>query len=243
MILYYYPMKKIIFVVFCLLLSTAGFADELETRLQRIETVWTHIDGNAPKAEQMALFKHLLGQTTVLANAHPARAEPLIMQACIILTSAKIQSPFKALASVKRARRLLQKALSINPMANNGSALVTLGVLYYKVPGWPIAFGDDNKAEQLLTKALQYNPQGIDSNFFFGDFLLSQDKLTEAASYLKKAAAAPVLADTSFTNVKLKAKAREMLESIVASNADISVNIHKANFKIADMNKKFSRGL
>ena len=34
----------------------------------------------------------------------------------------------------------------------------SLGVLYYKVPGWPIGFGDKDKARDLLQKALAVNP-------------------------------------------------------------------------------------
>jgi len=36
----------------------------------------------------------------------------------------------------------------------DGSAFVTLGSLYSMVPGWPIAFGNDLKAEQSLKKAM-----------------------------------------------------------------------------------------
>ena len=48
------------------------------------------------------------------------------------------------------------------------------GFPYYQVPGWPVGFGDDEKAEQLLKQALAINPTGIDPNFFYGDFLLDQ---------------------------------------------------------------------
>jgi hypothetical protein len=34
------------------------------------------------------------------------------------------------------------------------------------VPGWPIAYGDTNKADALLKKALVINPNTIDANYF-----------------------------------------------------------------------------
>ena len=46
----------------------------------------------------------------------------------------------------------------------DGSAYNSLGVLYYKVPGWPVGFGDKAKARELLQKALAINPKGIDAN-------------------------------------------------------------------------------
>ena len=59
------------------------------------------------------------------------------------------------------------------------------------MPGWPVGFGDDEKAEQLLKQALAINPDGIDPNFFYGDFLLDQGRKAEAKTYLDKALAAP----------------------------------------------------
>jgi Tfp pilus assembly protein PilF len=64
-------------------------------------------------------------------------------------------------------------------------------VLYYSVPGWPIGFGDDKKARELLRKGLQVNPNGIDPNYFYGDFLQAQGDWKGATAALEKALAAP----------------------------------------------------
>ena len=47
------------------------------------------------------------------------------------------------------------------------------------MPGWPIGFGDKKKAEEYLKKALAANPDGIDPNFFYGDFLLDKVRRLE----------------------------------------------------------------
>jgi hypothetical protein len=39
------------------------------------------------------------------------------------------------------------RAIQLDPNASEGAAFVTLGSLYYMVPGWPIAYGDTNKAD------------------------------------------------------------------------------------------------
>jgi Tfp pilus assembly protein PilF len=59
------------------------------------------------------------------------------------------------------------------------------------VPGWPIGFGDNDKAEKNLKQALSLNPNGIDSNFFYGDFLLQNGRYDEAKAYLERALQAP----------------------------------------------------
>jgi tetratricopeptide (TPR) repeat protein len=69
----------------------------------------------------------------------------------------------------------------------NGSAYTSLGSLYYQVPGWPIGFGDEKQAKAMLLKGLSYNPEGIDSNYFYGDFLLRQKQYSEALIAFEKA--------------------------------------------------------
>jgi Tfp pilus assembly protein PilF len=69
----------------------------------------------------------------------------------------------------------------------NGSAFTSMGALYYQVPGWPIGFGDDEQAEKMLKQALQLNPNGIDPNYFYGDYLFRQKRYSEAKAALGKA--------------------------------------------------------
>ncbi|MDP2247983.1 MAG: tetratricopeptide repeat protein, partial [Nitrosomonadales bacterium] len=95
-----------------------------------------------------------------------------------------------ALKQAEKARDLLLLAEKINPQALQGSAYTTLGSLHYKVPGWPIGFGDKKKARTYLEKALQINPDGIDPNYFYADFLSEQGDYNKALQYYEKALAA-----------------------------------------------------
>jgi len=68
---------------------------------------------------------------------------------------------------------------------------MSLGVLYYKVPGSPIGFGDHQRARQLLQQALALDPNGLDANYFWGDFLYDQGDKPGAKAALNKALRAP----------------------------------------------------
>ena len=46
-------------------------------------------------------------------------------------------------------------------------------------------------ARQMYEKALEINPDGIDSNYFYADYLLEQKEYEEAERYLLKAQSAP----------------------------------------------------
>ena len=100
---------------------------------------------------------------------------------------------FNAVAPFHPSRKkyYTEKALQLNAQALQGSAYTSLGVLYAKVPGWPIGFGSDKKAAQLLQKALEINPQGIDPNYFYAEFLADNRDYAAAMRYLEQAAKAP----------------------------------------------------
>ena len=126
-----------------------------------------------------------------VSAAYPNRPEVLIWQGIILSTDAGIVKGISALGKVKKAKGLFETALRIDPTALDGSAYTSLGSLYYQVPGWPIGFGDNDKAEKNLKQALSLNPNGIDSNFFYGDFLLQNGRYDEAKAYLERALQAP----------------------------------------------------
>jgi tetratricopeptide (TPR) repeat protein len=104
---------------------------------------------------------------------------------------AKAKGGIGGLKLAEKARDLLLAAEKIDSEALQGSAYTSLGSLYSKVPSWPIGFGDKKKARSYLEKALKTNPTGIDSNYFYADFLDAQGEYAKAVEYYKKALAAP----------------------------------------------------
>lgn len=179
----------------CLL---AGYAicalaqdDALTNGISAIQHEWARIHYQLPKDQQDAAFVKLEAQANALDQANPNRAEPKIWEAIVLSSHAGVSGGLGALSKVKTARDLLLAAEKIDANALNGSIYTSLGSLYYQVPGWPIGFGDDDKAEAMLKKALSINPEGIDPNYFYGDFLQRQGRSGEALVVLQKALHAP----------------------------------------------------
>jgi len=201
-------MKKILFVVFLLLSSQLALADAMEERVSKIEATWvdTSVDKSQPQREN--IFLKLTKDISNVVMSFPGQAKPLILKSAILLTMAEDASSFVALGLVKQAKVLLDKAINLDPEANEGSALVTIGVLYYKVPGWPVAFGDNDAAETYLLKALEVDPDGVASNYYYADFLLEQGKKEQAVSYLNKAVTAPIDSSNASFKIKLEQKAK-----------------------------------
>lgn len=198
-----------------LLLSAQCVADNLFDSIQHIESEWASIYYKTPKKEQGSAYKRLLDKTAILTEQFPKDAEPLFWQAVLKANYADHQAALDALEAIKEARDLLLKAIQINPKTMDGSAYVTLGTLYYMVPKWPIAFGDNDEAKKLLETALKINPEGIDSNYFFGDFLLSTDRPAEAVIYFERAANAPARKEQLYADNQLKAEAKTALRKAI----------------------------
>jgi tetratricopeptide (TPR) repeat protein len=205
-------MKKTTFVAL-LLLSSQAFAESLNDSLQGIESEWASIYYNTPEQMQESAYSRLLDKTINLSKQHPNNAEPIIWEAIIKATNADHQDAVSALESIHAARDLLLKSIEINPQAMNGSAYVTLGTLYYMAPKWPIGFGDNETAQKLLQTALKINPDGIESNFFYGDFLLSSNNLNEAEIYFKRAISLPARKEQFYADSQLKEQARLALKN------------------------------
>lgn len=206
-------MKRVLLVILCLAAQPL-WAGNLETELADIQHHWAEIQYQVPADEKEKAFEGLASEAEQFVAHYPGRAEPLIWQGIVLSTYAGAKGGLGALGLVKDARKSLEAALAIDPEALDGSAYTSLGSLYYQVPGWPLGFGDDDKARQYLQKALAINPDGMDANFFFGDFLLDQGEPERARSYLQKALEAPGRAGRDVADAGRRAEARGRLEAL-----------------------------
>ena len=129
-----------------------------------------------------------LAETSRTALATRAgNAEWQIWHGIITSTLAGEGGGLSALTLVREARAALETAIELDESALQGAAYTSLGALYHKVPGWPIAFGSDKKARRLLKLGHQFNPTGIDANYFLGEFLFNKGQHEEARTYLEAA--------------------------------------------------------
>lgn len=177
------------------LVAGAAFADPaFDSRIEGLARTWAHVNFEVrDKGAQADQAAQLVAQADALAKQNPRRAEPLVWEAIALSTEAGAKGGLGALPLVSSARQLLERAERIDPRAlGDGSVYTSLGSLYAQVPGFPIGFGDAGRARAYLQKALALNPNGIDPNFFNGDFLFRQGDYAGAVRALEKALAAPV---------------------------------------------------
>jgi len=211
-------MKKLNFIKLCSILllaavsglTNAGAMDDV----RKLQKGWAEATYNLSGDAQEKAFEKLVTQADNITHQYPSSAETWIWNGIIKSSFAGVKGGLEALGLVKDSRAALQKAISINPDAMQGSAYTSLGTLYFKVPGWPIAFGDDEQAELLLKKALTINPDGIDSNYFYAEFLMEDGKYADAKKYLQKAQQAAPRASRPLADKGRQQQIRELLASI-----------------------------
>lgn len=163
-----------------------------ETSLEDLQLGWSVCLYQTLEAQKENCFSALSQKAHQASELKNNASAPLLIWSAIIDSSwAGSKGGLGALSLVKQARSNLEKAIEIDPSALQGSAWTSLGALYYQVPGWPVGFGDKEKADAMLKKALAINPEGIDPNYFYGDYLLKEKKTDDARRYLKKALNAP----------------------------------------------------
>jgi tetratricopeptide (TPR) repeat protein len=168
--------------------ASAAMPDEVKVINDNWARISYQMNGSSHQTTALDKLAHLADVTVA---RYPGQADPLLWQGIVVSEQANRANIFHKLGLATRARDILARAYAINPRAGNGGAAMSLGVLYYKVPGSPIGFGDKARARQLLQQALALDPDGLDANYFWGDYLYDQGDKAGAKAALVKALHAP----------------------------------------------------
>lgn len=187
----------------------------MDVQVKHINDQWARVKYQmVGRSNQYEQIDALAQQAATVVAHYPGQAEPLLWQGIVTSEEAAMASTFSKLSYASKARDILERARAINPKAANGGVLMSLGVLYYKVPGWPIGFGNAKKARDCLDAALALDPNGLDANFFYGDYLASQGQYAKAKLYLQRALKAPSDPDRPVWDNGRRGEVRTLLADI-----------------------------
>lgn len=207
---------------FLILMSTAllvgiAVAGEPATgSVNQVRDRWAQINYQLPKPQREAAFEELLHQSEKIRQATPRDAAALIWEGIVLSSLAGEKGGMGALGLVKRARADFEAAIKLDAGALDGAAYTSLGALYYQVPGWPLGFGDDAAARTMLRKGLAIDPDGIDANYFYADFLRDQKDWAGARTAFQKALAAPARPGRAVADAGRRQEAQAKLKDVTA---------------------------
>ena len=211
--------KSMLFLILMSTMLIVGIAMAAEpgaTSATQVRDRWAQINYQVPKAQRESAFEDLLHQAEKVRQANPRDASALIWEGIVLSSLAGEKGGMGALGLVKRARADFETALKVDAAALDGAAYTSLGALYYQVPGWPLGFGDDDTARTLLRKGLAIDPDGIDANYFYADFLRDQKDWAGARTAFQKALAAPARPGRDIADAGRRQEAQAKLKDVAA---------------------------
>jgi len=185
-------MKKQIVIILSLTLfsisaisqNSGDMREDITATISSLQSRWAIANYELKGDKQLKAFEQLISDVEAATNEQANEAGIWVWSGIIKSTFAGVKGGLGALKFAKAAKVDLDQAISIDGNVLQGSAYTSLGTLYYQVPGWPIGFGDGDKAEGLLKKAIAINPDGIDSNYFYAQYLLSEKHYSKAEQHL-----------------------------------------------------------
>ena len=203
-------------------LSVCAQASEdtsLKSELLRLAQDWEHVKlqviDRGDQERKMAVLALRAGK---IVEQYENIPDPIVWVGIITSEEASLAnengSPLKAFELAKRARDILEMVEKTDPMTMDAAAPTTLGLLYDRVPGFPMGFGDKAKARLYLQEAVRYAPDGLDANFFYGDFLYKHGEQCEAVEVLERALTLPELSNRPLWDKSLRAAIRRILSEM-----------------------------
>lgn len=195
----------------------AGAASSDE--LRNIAHQWASARYEASGDERKVKLGEVIKSADEIAQKYPDQALSHLWAGVVRCSLAEVEGKLTALGLVKECRAQLEQSLAIDPNAEEGYAYGVLGTLYAKVPGWPIAFGDKKKADELLLKGVTIAPAGMNTNYFYAKFLYDQGDIQRARQYCARAitAVAPYPPEQSLPVTIRQREIRELDEKLKAA--------------------------
>jgi tetratricopeptide (TPR) repeat protein len=198
-------------IILLFLLQGEGFAGKLSQELLGVSQRWARLKYAHELDHRLDDLEKLASETSRLVEDQPSNVKRLIWHGIVLSTLAKERGGIDGLTLAKQAKRVLEEAEAIDPSALGGSIYIILGSLYYQVPGYPVGFGNKEKAERYLLKALDISPERLDANFYYGEFLLRNRQFQAAIEVFEKVLALPSREITQVVDEGIKRDAQASL--------------------------------
>lgn len=169
--------------LFAVMPAYAAFDDEL----QMLQQHWSSVRYQTSGDERKKQLEKLVAEADSFAKKYPDKADSHLWAGVIRGSLAEAINGMGALSFVKEAKVNLEKSIEIDAKAEGSYALGVLGLMYAKVPSWPIAYGDNKKGKALLQQGVEASPDGMNINYLYASYLFEKDDYAKAKIYIQKA--------------------------------------------------------
>ncbi|MFZ4503880.1 MAG: hypothetical protein ACOYM1_08010 [Methylovulum sp.] len=204
-----------IFLFWCFIwVPISSLAATLDDTINTFESAWASIYYRQDNTEKARDYEQLLLTIKKSYADYPQQPELIFFEALVTASRAEYLAPLAALDSIAYVRTILSQIITLKPSTMAGSAYVVLATLYHQAPAWPIAFGDDKKAEELFKAALTINPNSLDGNYYYGQFLVAKNAPKDAEFYFKQTVKIPLRPKQLLSDSQLRLAAQQALTQL-----------------------------
>jgi tetratricopeptide (TPR) repeat protein len=203
-------------ILSCLFLHSVPVHAEINQEIEQLQLEWAQIKYILDKKDHETALEKLAAKAAIIRENQTDNADAYLWEGIILSTYAGAIGTLRALDAVNESRSALEKSLELDLNASNGAANTYLGTLYFLVPEWPIAFGDMDLAKEYLDRAIKLDPDDIDVNYFYGEFLRKKKRYQQAEVWYKNAIKAPARSGREIADAGRRQEAENRIQEIIA---------------------------
>lgn len=177
--------------------------------LWRLARAYEWVGRYAAPADQGELFATAVAYAERAVEAAPDGVNGRYWYALTIGRLGETRGILRSLSAAGEMRRELEIVLELAP--DHAGAHFALGMLYYKLPGWPLSFGDNNRALEYMTAAVELAPDNTTYRLGLAELLLDMRRRDDAIALLEAVIEMPLTPDEPVESAEDKIKAQELL--------------------------------
>ena len=139
---------------------------------------------HADKSQKLEIYKKGMELGKVGISIDPSNIESQFWTAVCMGLMADEQGILNSIILLGPMESAIDKCLKLDESYFYGGPLRVTGLFYHRIPGWPIAKGDNKKALEFLIKALQYGPEFCLNHLYISYIYKSLNQKEKAKEHL-----------------------------------------------------------
>ncbi|MDR4517677.1 MAG: TRAP transporter TatT component family protein [Nitrosomonas sp.] len=149
------------------------------------------------KSTRIELYKECIVTADMALAINKDEVRALYWKAVAMGKSSEESGIVNALRMTRPMEQLFLRVIELDEHYDNAGAHKALGRMYYKLPGFPISFGNKEKALFHLKRAHTLFPNDIITRAFYAEVLLDMGRVQEARKHAEFILGFPVEVENS----------------------------------------------
>lgn len=185
--------------------------DDIRALVMEFDAVQFEMTAGEDKVRALEV---VLSHAAELQKRFPNRAEPLCWEGWTLIAQSEAMQGFGILDKREEAIAKLKAAVAIDQGVYNGAPYISLGNLHFlqSLFPFPLRHGGKDEARVFFRKALKMNPNGLEANSHYANFLIADGDFASALQHATLAANSPPLVDRGKADQSLRWQAHRLIE-------------------------------